>query len=173
MFCSNCGQKLGEEDVYCSGCGKKVPVYHREQKENNHGEIDKKINRKEEIDDFQNHVINTCSWAAAVFPGWYFIFMGDWGFFWLFLFAGALSSVAKNSSNLYALFLVLPALLLWIWGVCFGKRVAWNTRKWKDFDQFLAVQRKWDLAAKVWLVISSLLLILLVLPILLFVMRGK
>ena len=39
-------------------------------------------------------------------------------------------------------------LVPWLYYTFVGKSIAWRTRPWRDFEDFLACQRKWDSWAK-------------------------
>jgi hypothetical protein len=84
----------------------------------------------------RRQVIESPSYGAAFFNWIYLIAMRAW--------AHALVAI------------VLTALfwpLAWIVYGIFGKRIAWTSRQWRDFDEFLAVQRAWTRWAVVWTVV--------------------
>jgi hypothetical protein len=52
------------------------------------------------------------------------------------------------------LFVILGQPIVMVAYGIYGKRIAWQSRQWRDFDDFLACQRKWTTWA-VWLSILS------------------
>ena len=90
----------------------------------------------------QDRIINSGSWGATL-GIFYAAGMGAWGWF-AGLFVAAL---------IYPLYMVL-----WIIFIVNGKSIAWKTRKWQSFEQFLAVQKAWDLWGKILFVIQLLII---------------
>ena len=53
------------------------------------------------------------------------------------------------------------ATIIWmlgliIWAMRKGRSIAWTHRKWISYDNFVEVQKKWDLAGKIFLILSLL-----------------
>ncbi|HLY20928.1 MAG TPA: hypothetical protein VKT83_00505 [bacterium] len=98
----------------------------------------------------RRQVIESPSYGAAFFNWIYLLAMRAWG------------------HALLALILIAvfwPAS--WIVYGMYGKRIAWQSRRWRDFDDFLACQRAWTRAAVVWtMVIAALLLVGMILSLL-------
>jgi len=57
---------------------------------------------------------------------------------------------------LWTVFLPLASLLVLILRMVLGKRLAWRSRRWRDFGHFLSVQRRWDVAGRVTLIVAVL-----------------
>jgi hypothetical protein len=91
---------------------------------------------------YRRQVVESPSYGAAFFNWIYLLAMRAWG------------------HALLALILIAvfwPAA--WIVYGMYGKRIAWQSRRWRDFDDFLACQRAWTHAAIVWtMVIVALIL---------------
>ena len=93
----------------------------------------------------QLNVVQSGSWGAACFQ-------------WIYLL------VMKSPKDALISFLVgfIPVanLVVWIYYITNGKKLAWANRTWLGFDDFLACQRIWDRWAK-WLLAISLVFALL------------
>lgn len=95
----------------------------------------------------RREVIDSGSYGAAFFNWIYLAAMRAWGHMLLALILTAV---------------FWPAAWI-IYGI-YGKRIAWQTRRWRDFDDFLACQRAWTRAAITWtIVIGAIMLLGLVL----------
>jgi len=94
----------------------------------------------------QRQVINSGSYGAAFFNWIYLVAMRAWGH-------------AVLAFILDAVF--WPAAWV-IYGI-YGKRIAWQSRRWRDFNDFVACQRVWTQWA-VW--ITVILAVVMVLGIL-------
>ena len=100
---------------------------------------------------YRRHVIESPSYGAAFFNIIYLVAMRAW---------------------LHVLFALIMTAVFWpaawiIYGM-YGKRIAWQTRRWRDFDDFLACQRAWTRAAIAWtIVIGAIMLAGLLLSIIL------
>jgi len=90
---------------------------------------------------YQRRVIDSPSYGAAFFNWIYLLAMRAWGHA---LLALVLTGVFWP--------------LAWIVYGIFGKRIAWHSRRWRDFDDFLACQRAWTRAAVVWTVVIAALM---------------
>jgi len=103
---------------------------------------------------YRRHVIESPSYGAAFFNWIYLLAMRAWGH-------AALAFVFS--------IIVSPTFwIVWIVYGMYGKRIAWKTRQWRDFDDFLASQRAWTRAAVVWtIVIGAIMLAGLILSIIL------
>lgn len=98
---------------------------------------------------YRRTVIDSVSYGAAFFNWIYLAAMRAWGHVLLALIITAV---------------FWPAA--WIIYGMYGKRIAWRTRRWRDFDDFLACQRVWTRAAIVWtIVIGAIVLAGLILSI--------
>ena len=125
----------------------------------------------EEIRAEQLRVLHSAS-SGALVQLFYSGFMRVWIFFiveiviflsafWLPIiinyFPGSLASDAGPLlSSLF--FIVVSYLFFSLVKVILGKRLAWKARNWASFGHFLSVQKRWDVAGRVVLVISSLLI---------------
>lgn len=96
---------------------------------------------KEEISNSTiGDVIDKPSLAAAIFILFYLIPMG----------------VYRNRTALMWLIAMIIAPFIWFMLIIFpwsyfvlkGRKIAWETRKWKDLEEFRLCQGKWDLWAK-------------------------
>lgn len=92
---------------------------------------------------YRAHVISSGSWGAACFTWIYLLAMRAWGHA-LLAFVGTL--------------VFWPAVTI-LYGM-YGKRIAWQTRQWRDFDDFLACQRKWTTWAVVVSVAAAVVMVL-------------
>lgn len=88
----------------------------------------------------QDDVLGSGSWGALL-GIFYLIAMRAW--VWVVVVI-ALSVV----SGLFPSLGIISAILM-IYLIIKGKDIAWKSRKWKDFQEFLTVQRAWDLAGKI------------------------
>ncbi len=77
----------------------------------------------------QERYLNKYSFSALIFSIFYFQYMKDRAFFWLSIMSGVL---------------FFPALFFLPF---FARRRAWKQQEWQSFNQFMAVQKKWDIAA--------------------------
>lgn len=91
---------------------------------------------------YRRHVIESASYGAAFFNWIYLAAMRAWGHMLLALIITAV---------------FWPAA--WIIYGMYGKRIAWKTRRWRDFDDFLACQRAWTRAAIVWTIVIGAILL--------------
>jgi hypothetical protein len=92
---------------------------------------------------YRRRVIESASYGAAFFNWIYLAAMRAWGHMLLALIITAV---------------FWPAA--WIVYGIYGKRIAWKTRRWRDFDDFLACQRAWTRAAIVWTMIIGAIVLL-------------
>ncbi len=82
----------------------------------------------------QMHVIHSGSWSVA-------------GFSWIYLLA---MKLYKDALILFLLgFLPVVNLVASIYYIINGKKLAWASRTWQGFDDFLACQRIWDRWSKI------------------------
>jgi hypothetical protein len=85
------------------------------------------------LSETQIRVINSWSWGAASFS-------------WIYLLS------MKSGKDALIAFLLqwipLINLAVFVYYGINGKKAAWATRNWRDFDDFLACQRLWDSWAK-------------------------
>jgi hypothetical protein len=93
----------------------------------------------------QQQVINSGSWGA-----------GGFGFIYL------LSMKAYTHAIVSFVLSLIPIvnIVVFVYYVINGKRLAWANRQWQGFDDFLSCQRIWDRWAKWWfgiLVVSAIL----------------
>jgi hypothetical protein len=99
---------------------------------------------------YRRQIIESASYGAAFFNWIYLLAMRAWG---------------------HALLALIITAVFWpaawiIYGV-YGKRIAWQARRWRDFDDFLACQRAWTRAAIVWtMVIAALVSVGMILSLL-------
>ncbi|HEV2440566.1 MAG TPA: hypothetical protein VGX97_10950 [bacterium] len=103
--------------------------------------------------DAQRQVIESPSYGAAFFNWIYLLAMRAWG----------------HAALAFVFTLLVPPTFWIVWIVygMYGKRIAWQTRRWRDFDDFLACQRAWTRAAVVWtIVIVAIMLFGIILSIL-------
>lgn len=96
------------------------------------------------LDQFQTRVISSPSWGAT-FGFIYLLAMRSWKDAILALILG---------------FIPLINIAVFIYYVAQGKRIAWRTRPWQDFQDFLNCQRIWDKWAKWILAIAAVIGIL-------------
>lgn len=87
----------------------------------------------------EESVINSPSWGAAIFSPLYLAEMHAWGHAGIAVLLGILSTTR-------ILDWFFPALGMIFWGYCalYGKRIAWTTRQWRGFEDFLDCQQIWD-----------------------------
>ena len=95
-------------------------------------------------------VLNSPSWGAFVFNWLYLAYMRAYRHFAVALTASVLSYVLTTvSDSAFSLTLAgVLGLTPWLYYTFVGKSIAWRTRRWDDFEDFLACQRKWDSWAK-------------------------
>jgi len=74
----------------------------------------------------QEKYLKKYSLSALFFSVAYFWQMKDKGFFWISMF---------SSLIFFPIVFILPI---------FSRRRAWQQRKWRSFNHFLLVQKKWD-----------------------------
>lgn len=94
------------------------------------------VNAEEQKSSTMETVIDSPSWGAAVTMFVYLIAM----------------RVYKSKAGLIWLIALFVAPVLWVVLIIFpwsffvlkAKHIAWQTREWRDFDDFLACQRIWD-----------------------------
>lgn len=119
----------------------------------------------------QLRVIHSGS-SGAFIPLVYSGFMRTWIFFALELviflspfwlspivnhFPGSLASDMGPFAVCF-LFIFVTYTITLVFKVLLGKQIAWKKRHWVDFEQFLAVQRRWDFAGRI--AISSFALLI-------------
>jgi|GEM_PF-3320539 len=95
---------------------------------------------------YRRQVIDSPSYGAAFFSWIYLLAMRAWGHALLaFVFS----------------VIVSPTIwIVWIVYGMYGKRIAWQTRRWRDADDFLACQRAWTRAAIAWTVVVAVIVLL-------------
>lgn len=91
----------------------------------------------------QEKYLKKYSLSALVFSIVYFWQMKDKGYFWLSI----ISSVV-----FFPIIFILPI---------YSRRRAWQKRKWRSFNHFLLVQKKWDDYAIVGLIVSIVVFFLI------------
>ena len=130
---------------------------------------DASIPKLEEVSAEQLRLLHSAS-SGALVPLFYTGFMHTWKLFvveaviflspiWLPLiikyFPGSLVSDAGPFLGSLIFILVMYLFVLPV-KVILGKRLAWKGHSWASFDQFLSAQKRWDVAGRVVLVVSSL-----------------
>lgn len=114
--------------------------------------------RNSQVPDMER-AINTPSWAAFVFNWLYLAYMRAYRHFALALIAWILSAAVATASqsDFWQVVVAGIAFLQWLYYGFVGKSIAWRSRTWRDFEDFLSCQRTWDEWAKlVVLVITTL-----------------
>ena len=133
MYCVNCGEKHNQNAKFCNKCGEAM-TFKKEANEN--------LLNKEKMTSFQSQIINSGSWGATL-GIFYLIGMQAWT--WLLIYIGVYI--------LSAFMIGIPGIILFFYLVFKGKSIAWQTRKWENFDQFLNVQRIWDKWGKIYYIV--------------------
>jgi len=153
MYCSNCGGKLKAGDLFCSNCGQKldkdpVPtgivdegapsrqIITKDSKAGEHGQLTKE----------QIQIIESPSWGSLL-GLIYLIAMQSWVHVLILVVLSLFSWVMAG----------VPTLVFFVYLIVKAKSIAWKSRKWESFDQFLGVQRAWDLWAKIILALNILI----------------
>lgn len=111
--------------------------------------------------------------TGAIIPLFYSAFMRMWVFFAIeiIIFCSPLllstiishfpDSSASDVGTLATcfLFVSITYLVTSVFKVLLGKRIAWEKRQWISVEQFIAVQRRWDLAGRIVISLFALLAI--------------
>jgi hypothetical protein len=111
----------------------------------------------------QDQVIHSPSWGAAAFGPAYLLAMRAYRHAGGLILAIVLFVAAQLYPDPLASLGQLPlVVLVAAWGatVVGGRRVAWRTRRWQDFADFLACQRAWDRWGKGGLAVAAVLIAL-------------
>lgn len=96
-------------------------------------------------EEYRRRVVESGSYGAAFFNWIYLLAMRAWGHALLAFVFGMI---------------FLPMVwIVWIAYGLFGKRIAWQTRRWRDFDDFLACQRAWTRAAVVCTILIAVIIL--------------
>lgn len=93
----------------------------------------------------QTKVIESGSWGAAAFT-------------WIYLLA--MQAQRDMVIALLGGFVPIINIVVWIYYMINGKKLAWANRTWQGFDDFLACQRIWDRWAKWFLGVVVVLVVL-------------
>lgn len=117
MFCSNCGEKISQNAKFCKKCGDKANA-------------DETIVQMQKDIQGNQKEIRRWSWGGFTLT-------------WIYL-------VGMNGGWLILLFIILAFIpvvniIVWIYLGLEGRKIAWERRKWKNFEEFLLVQQKWDM----------------------------
>ena len=106
----------------------------------------------------QVRIINSPSWGVLQFGFVYLGSMRAWVHAGVLFVAELVGYALRDSAGAVLILVPLGYYVLK------GKRLAWTSRPWRDFDDFLSCQRYWDTAAKallgigvVFVAVSSLL----------------
>lgn len=132
MHCIHCGKKLSENSRFCKDCGKST----------SERSDPKKIKLPASAD--EKRIVRKWSWGGFGL-GW--IYMAGMRTGWLILLFLIL--------NLIPLVNIISMIYLGIE----GRKIAWERREWKDFDEYGEVQRKWDVWGIAILILQVLLVI--------------
>ena len=111
----------------------------------------------------QDQVIHSPSWGAAAFGPIYLLAMRAYAHaLGLIVVIALLINAQLYPARLESLgWLPLAVLAVaWFASALGGKRVAWRTRRWRDFADFLACQRVWDRWGKGGLTVAAVLIAL-------------
>jgi len=133
MHCIHCGGKLSDDSKYCKNCGSSTDDKAQKRKIKLPASIDEK------------RIVRKWSWAGFTL-GWAYLLgmrAGWWAL--LFLILNYIPYVG-----------VIPMIYLGIE----GRKIAWEKRNWEDFDEYIDVQRKWDIWGIIIFVILAGLIIL-------------
>ncbi len=93
----------------------------------------------------QVQIVQSGSWGAA-------------GFSWIYLLA--MQAHRDMVISLLGGFIPIVNIVVWVYYIINGKKLAWANRTWQGFDDFLACQRIWDRWAKLLLVVVGGLAVL-------------
>jgi len=127
MYCPNCGAKNANSAKFCKECGKPLadnPV------------AEEPKSPTTELPAEQEKFIDSAAWGPSL--GIYFAAMDAWLLFLLGIIAGAAASFT----------VLLSSIGFTLYAIYKGRRIAWDKRKWKNFEQYKEVQEKWDTWAK-------------------------
>ena len=142
MKCQKCGADLIAGLEICPKCGQEVKMETISPQspqiiiDKNNDEKILEIN--ESLTEEQSKIINSGSWGATL-GIFYLIGMQSWVWLLIVLGVGVVSSFLAG----------IPSLVMMIYLIVKGKDIAWKTRRWKSFDEFLMVQRTWDFWGKI------------------------
>lgn len=128
MYCENCGKKIPEYSKFCSECGK---------------DINEEKSKTEQLKEIDITKINRWSWGGF-FLNWVYL-IGMKAKWWIIILVFICNSIP----------VINIASLIYI-GLE-GRRMAWKQRKWQSFNQYLQVQKKWDIWGFVIFIISLIL----------------
>jgi hypothetical protein len=96
-------------------------------------------------EEYRRRIIESPSYGAAFFNWIYLVAMRAWGHALLAFVFGMI---------------FLPMIwIVWLVYGLFGQRIAWKTRRWRDFDDFLACQRAWTRAAVVCTIVIAVIVL--------------
>lgn len=93
----------------------------------------------------QTKIVESGSWGAAAFT-------------WIYLLA--MQAHKDMVISLVGGFVPVVNIVVWIYYIINGKKLAWAHRPWQGFEDFLACQRIWDRWAKWFLGIVVVLAVL-------------
>lgn len=130
------------------------------------------------------------SWSSgALIPVFYTGFMRLWPLFileliiWLvlpslipslilaLLSAGAGGLAGLLTWSILQGLVFITSIIVFFTKVAKGKRLAWKSRQWESFDQFLIVQKKWDIWGRLLIIISLATVLIGVVGITVFTFR--
>jgi len=118
MFCKYCGNKTSGDSRFCTKCGKQLSGSIHNNLENNQVQDKKQVHK--------------WSWGAFFLPLIYLISM-------------------EAGTGLILLFLVLSFIpgvnfIVWFYLGFKGREIAWKKRKWESYEDYVSVQKSWDIA---------------------------
>lgn len=128
MYCKNCGNELKEGHKFCTNCGMQIGATSV---------------KSPDLAIPQN--LKKFSWGAFGL-GWIYFWQmkyKKWG--WILLLQFLLNGLAKGATgNASLAYLAIDLVFLIAFGIE-GRKIAWQSRAWRDEEEFRSIQKKWDI----------------------------
>lgn len=134
MYCRHCGGSITENSKFCTHCGKSTILTDTQIEKSEFG-VDKKTKEP----------YQRWSWGAFGL-GWIYFAGMKYKYWGLLLILGlVVNAIFKSKDdNILILGLFIWLAMIIVFGVT-GRKIAWESRKWKDKQEFIDTQKKWDI----------------------------
>lgn len=134
MYCRHCGKETDENSEFCTHCGKPTNKSTSEVKIEGFG---KNLTVKEPYQRW--------SWGAFGLGWIYLACMGYRYYGWLLILNLILSGLLRSKD----LGINVIGLITWLIIIIFlgikGRSIAWESRVWKNKEEFINTQKRWDI----------------------------
>lgn len=142
MYCPNCGQEVNSTYKFCSHCGESLKHINHSHSTEMVNRVQPKNNSEKKGSEEMTDYINGWSWGAFSMS-WLYLISMKYSFWWVFILFSGVESVLFKVGGWSWLGYTLT-IIIGMYAAIAGRQYAYESRDWKNDDEFKAVQRAWD-----------------------------